>query len=98
MVMHEMDPVLFPKPIFIRFNVLILHMTHVDIHEGCSGKEVSAFGRNDGNLVIRQFANMPGGCNARNSVADDDDAHEEKIAGRILRNNFRESPLLKERI
>lgn len=71
--MSEFNAVLFPKVIFIRFGMLVLHVPHVDVHERRSGEKVFGFGRNDRNPVIRMLADVPGGGDAADAIAEDYD-------------------------
>jgi len=81
--MKKFNPVFFLKPIFIGFRMLILHMTHIDIHQCRPAKKVLGLPRNYFNhhrSII--FPQAPCAGDTGNAVSDDDNGsvlllHEE---------------------
>ena len=63
-IFNEIDAVLCPKKIFVRFGMLIFHVTHIDVHEGCSRKEMIRLTRNDRYHITSFLADMSGTGNA----------------------------------
>lgn len=53
--------------------MLVLHVAHVDVHEGRAGEEMLGFGRNNRNPVIGMLADMPGGGDAADAISEYDD-------------------------
>ena len=74
--LFKVDPVLGPKPILVRFGILVAHMPHVDVHERGAREEMIGFGRNEGNAVIGiEFPDEPGGSDTADSISNDGNVH-----------------------
>src|SRR5690606_14440654 len=50
-----------------------LHVAHIHVHKGGTGKKMFAFRRNKGDFVVGFFSDMSCGGNPRNAISDYDD-------------------------
>ena len=53
--------------------MLILHVAHEHVHQGCAGEKMLRFRRDNGDLVVGAFPDFAGGCDPRNAVANNND-------------------------
>jgi len=67
-------------------------MSHIDVHQRGTGKEVIGFGGNDGDFVVAKFSDKPGGGDAADSVSDDGNVH---IFSFFKRTFFKKNPELR---
>ena len=75
MITHQGDVVLFPEKVLVWFGVFELHMAHVDVHQGRSGKKVLRFAGNDSDFVRRALPQKTGCRDPGHSISDDDYMH-----------------------
>lgn len=58
--------------------MLKLEVPHIHVHQRRSGKEIVGFFGDNRDAAIATFAQLPCGCDARNSIPDDNNVHIEK--------------------
>ncbi len=72
----QLESIFLPKPLFIRLRILKAQVAHIDIHQGRAAEKIVRFIGDNRNGVFAVLANVPGGGDAANTVAEDDDVHE----------------------
>ena len=70
--LEQLDPVLVPKMVFIRFDVFEPGMAHVDIHQSSTGVEIPRFGRDHRDAVVAHLADVAGSGDACDPISNYD--------------------------
>jgi hypothetical protein len=71
--------------IFVWLGMLILHVTHVDVHQSRAGKEVLRLSRDHYDPTVRVFLSYgPGRRDSGNTISDNGYVHPGEFYGKII--------------
>jgi len=89
MSLEQIDAIVGPEIGWIRLGILLSEVSHIDVHQCCSGKKVGRLGGNQGNGMIAPFPDKPGCSSTANAIANDYCMHSRLFAqqGQWLKKN-----------